>query len=117
MNIEELRSFCLSFRGTSEAIKWESNLTFMVAHKIFVFSSIDHTPTRCSVKVDPEQFEELLEDNNFIQAPYLAKRQWVQVLDIQLVNSELLRTLISNSYELVKSKLTKKLQKEIDDVT
>lgn len=117
MNIEELRAFCLSLKGTSEAIKWESSLTFMVADKIFVLSSVDATPTRCSVKVDPEQFDELLEDNNFIQAPYLAKRQWVQVLDIKLVNSELLQTLISNSYALVKSKLTKKLQKEIDEVT
>lgn len=116
MNIEELRELCLSFKGTSEEIKWEVNLTFMVADKIFILCSADAVPTRCSVKVDQDTFFELLEDENFIQAPYLAKKQWVQIKDIELVENELLKRLVTNSYNTIKSKLTKKKQREIDEL-
>lgn len=114
MNIEQLRELCLSFKGTSEEIKWEVNLTFMVAEKIFVLCSADAIPTRCSVKVDEETFFELIEDDNIIQAPYLAKKQWVQITNIELVDDELLRKLVTNSYNTIKSKLTKKKQREIE---
>tara|TARA_B110000211_G_C13933445_1_gene488216 strand:+ start:500 stop:853 length:354 start_codon:yes stop_codon:yes gene_type:complete len=114
MNIEDLRDYCLSFKGTSEAIKWDTALTFMVSTKIFVLSSVDAFPTRCSIKVEREVFEELIEDDNFIQAPYLAKNQWIQIQDIEQVKDNQLKALVSNSYSRIKSKLTKKLQKEID---
>lgn len=116
MNIEDLRNYALSFKGTSEQIKWEVNLVFMVAEKIFVLSSADAIPTRCSVKVDEETFFELIEDDNFKQAPYLAKRQWVQIQDIELVSDSLMKELVLNSYKAVKAKLTKKKQKEIDEL-
>ena len=73
-----------------------------------VLSSVDAFPTRCSIKVEREFFEELIEGDNFIQAPYIAKNQWVQIQDIEQV-----KELVENSYNLIKSKLTKKLQKEI----
>ena len=114
MNIEDLRNYCLSLKGTSEALKWDTALTFMVSTKIFVLSSVDSFPTRCSIKVEREIFEELIEDDNFIQAPYLAKNQWVQILDIEQVRDQQLKELILNSYSLVKNKLTKKIQKEIE---
>ena len=116
MNIEDLREFCLSFKGTSEEIKWEVNLTFMVAEKIFVLCSADAIPTRCSVKVNKDTFFELIEDDNFIQAPYLAKKQWVQIQNIELVENELLMKLVANSYDKVKAKLTKKKQREIEEI-
>ena len=114
MHIEELRTFCLSFKGTSEAIKWGATLTFMLADKIFVLASADASPTGCSVKVDEETFFELIEDDNFMQAPYLAKKQWVRIKDIELVEDKILKELVSNSYETIKAKLAKKKQNEID---
>lgn len=116
MNIEDFRNYCLSFKGVSEEIKWETTLTFMVGPKIFVFSSADSFPSTCSVKVDSEQFEELIEMDNFIQAPYLAKKQWVKIENIELVKDQDLKELVSISYEIIKGKLTKKLQREIDEL-
>jgi len=61
-------------------------------------------------------FEYLIERDNYIQAPYLAKKQWIKIENIELVKDEELKALVLNSYKLVKSKLTKKLQKEIDEL-
>lgn len=116
MNIEELRTYCLSLKGVSEDIKWETNLTFLVGSKIFTMTSIDAVPTRCSLKVNPEEFEDLLENDNIIQAPYLAKGQWISIQDIELENTNKIKGLIDNSYQLIKAKLTKKEQKEIDEL-
>lgn len=114
MNIEDVQSFCLSLKGTIEDIKWDTNLTFLVSDKIFAMTSLDAVPTRLSIKVLPEVFSELLENENMIQAPYLAKGQWVNVIDISLENKREIKELIEQSYNLIKAKLTKKKQAEID---
>ena len=61
MNIGELRKLYLSLKGTSEEIKCEVNLVFMVADKIFILYSANAVPTRCSIKVDEDTLLELLE--------------------------------------------------------
>lgn len=114
MNIEDVQSFCLSLKGTSEDIKWDTNLTFLVSDKIFAMTSLDTTPTRLSIKVDQEVFSDLLESDNRIQAPYLAKGQWINIIDISLEREKEMLDLIEKSYALIKAKLTKKKQAEID---
>lgn len=48
--------------------------------------------------MNEETFFELIEDDNFKQAPYLAKKQWVQIQDIELVPDSIIKELVSNSY-------------------
>lgn len=116
MNIEELRTYCLSFKGVAETIKWDINLVFTVGEKIFLMTPTDRYPSKCTLKVLEDRFEELLENDNFKQAPYMAKRKWVQLQNIEDVKTEELKTLIADSYQMVKSKLTKKQQLEIDSL-
>ncbi|MCF8246811.1 MAG: MmcQ/YjbR family DNA-binding protein [Saprospiraceae bacterium] len=40
MDIEQLRSICLSFPGTSEAVKYDDQLAFMVLGKHFCSSRL-----------------------------------------------------------------------------
>jgi predicted DNA-binding protein (MmcQ/YjbR family) len=116
MNIEELQTFCLSFRGATEDIKWEDNLVFSVAEKIFCLAGLE-PPLRVAFKVDEEEFEELTQSEGIIQAPHFARRKWVLVTDEERLSRADWELHIRNSYNLVKSKLPKKKQEELNQIS
>ena len=113
MDTEKLRSFCLSLRGATEGIKWEDHLAFMVAEKMFLLTGMDDT-SNVSIKVTDEDFEMLTERDNIIQAPYMARNMWVSIQKRNALKPKEWEHYIRTSYELIKSKLPKKVQKEID---
>ena len=71
------------------------------------------TPVSMSFKVKDEVFDELSATVHFKPAPYLARYKWVFLDDTSAVNTRELKDYIRQSYELVKSKLPKKVLKEI----
>lgn len=113
MDIEQIRNHCVALKGVTEDIKWEHNLCFLLNDKIFLMVGLEQVPTKMSAKVKPSDFDTLCEDENIIQAAYLAKGQWISVRDISLLHEKQGKKLISDSYELIFQKLTKKAQKEI----
>ena len=104
----------MSLKGVEEGVKWEDHLCFMLCEKIFCITGFGDDDG-ASIKVSPEDFALLTERDGIEQARYFAKNQWV-ALDkrTRLKNSEW-KEYLQKSYELVKSKLTKKQQKEIDE--
>ena len=59
MDLDKLRDLCLSFPGVTEGIKWEDHLCFMVGEKMFCITSVDGAWQGASLKVTPEDFDEL----------------------------------------------------------
>lgn len=114
MNTEKLRAYCLSLKAAQEGVKFEDHLGFMVAEKMFCITGFTDD-TNVSFKVAPEDFELLTEREGIVQARYFAKKQWVSVEKRTALKTSEWKEYLSKSYELVKSKLTKKLQKEIDE--
>src|SRR5690349_5449470 len=114
MTIEDIRTFCLKLRGATEDIKWGHDLCFCVAEKMFCVTGLDEQPVGVSLKVTDEEFDELSAQPNFKPAPYMARNKWVLVEDASKVKDKELKRLIKQSYELIKSKLPKKLQREFD---
>ena len=114
MNIEQIREICLALPGVTEDVKWEDNLCFLVADKIFLMAGLDASPTRASFKVPPEQFEEIASRDGFRQAPYLARGQWVLTDNVENLSKDEWVHYSRQSYDLIKSKLSKKLQKELE---
>jgi len=112
MNIEELRDFCLSLPSVTEDIKWENNLAFSVGGKMFCLADLD-PPLRVSFKVPEEQFPEMTLNPGIIQAPYFARMMWVSVIDESCLGREEWEKYIRQSYDLVKSKLPKKLRERL----
>jgi predicted DNA-binding protein (MmcQ/YjbR family) len=76
MNIELLRTYCLSLPAVTEAIKWDNDLVFSVGGKMFCVAALD-APFKCSFKVSDEEFEELSVLEGFQPAPYMARAKWV----------------------------------------
>ncbi|MBX2968489.1 MAG: MmcQ/YjbR family DNA-binding protein [Cyclobacteriaceae bacterium] len=112
MNIEELQALCNSFPAVTEDIKWDNDLCFSVGGKMFCVASLDQ-PLRISFKVGDEEFNELSTRIGFIPAPYMARAKWVSVVDVSCLPQHELRQLISQSYNLVREKLTIKMRKQL----
>jgi predicted DNA-binding protein (MmcQ/YjbR family) len=110
MDIEFIRETCLGLPLVTEDIKWEKNLCFMVYDKIFLMVSLDEVPTRANVKVPKDDFLEISVQDNFKQAAYLARGQWVTAEDISLLSRDEWAHYIQQSFDLIKLKLSKKLQ-------
>lgn len=110
----ELRNYCLSLPAVTEDIKWEHNLCFSVKGKMFLLISLDAEPPPVSFKTTDELFYELQEQESFRPAPYLARNKWLTCDDINAVEFTRLKELIETSYELIKLKLPKKVQAELN---
>ena len=107
MNIEALREFCLGLPGVTEDIKWENHLVFSVAGKIFCLTGLE-PPLEVALKIPEDQFDELTQTSEIIQASHFARRQWITVLDESRFNRREWEHYIMQSYEMVKAKLPKK---------
>src|SRR5439155_1110871 len=112
MNIEYIRAYCMSFPGVTEEIQWESHLLFKVGGKIFVLCGSD-SESQMSLKASPERFDELVEIEGVIPAPYLARNKWIAIQNRNGLKTAELKSLIKESYELVFGKLPKRVKNEI----
>jgi predicted DNA-binding protein (MmcQ/YjbR family) len=113
MNLESLREFCLNLPAATEDIKWGHDLCFSIGAKMFAVTGIEG-PFTCSFKVTPEQFGELTAREDIVPAPYMARNHWVLAENATALSESEWQEYLRQSYELVKSKLTKKLQKELN---
>lgn len=112
--LQELRDYCLKLKGTTEDIKWEDHLCFCVGEKMYLVTAPDAVPVSASFKTSDDDFEVLTSREGIIPAPYMARNKWVRVDTIERLTQEEWSHYILKSYELIKSKLPKKLQKEIE---
>lgn len=113
MTIEDLQELCRQLPGTTESIKWEHDLCFCVADKMFLVVGLDASPVTASFKVEPEAFEEMSTRAGFTPAPYLARYKWVAVDDINRSSPADWEMYARQSYRLVAEKLPKKVRQEI----
>ncbi len=113
LNVEDLRNYCLSlgedveekmpfgkFNGANEV------LVFYVCGHMFCYYDLAHF-TVVTVKCQPERINELRAQETGITAPYnMHPSHWIG-LDVELVNPDLAKELIKNSYNIVKAKYTR----------
>jgi predicted DNA-binding protein (MmcQ/YjbR family) len=112
MDIEWLRKFCLSLPAVTEDVKWGNDLCFSLGGKMFCVAGLN-PPQNVAFKVPDEDFEELSESDGFIPAPYMARAKWVLLQKVSKLTKKELEKYIRQSYDLIKSKLSKKLIKEL----
>ena len=115
MNIEDLRAYCLTKKGTTEEFPFdEVTLVFKVQGKMYALISLDSERSSIALKCDPEKAVELREQyDDIIPAPHFNKKHWNLLHTDNGLNKELIQELIEHSYNLVVAKLTKKLRDEL----
>lgn len=114
MDIERLRDFCLSLKGTTEETPFgEDPLVYKVMGKMFATLSLDFPPAM-NLKCDPDLALKLREEYHFVASGYhMNKKHWNTISELENIPDALLKAWILHSYELVVSKLTKKLKEEL----
>ncbi|MDB5281228.1 MAG: hypothetical protein JWO06_303 [Bacteroidota bacterium] len=108
MTVEQLREFCLSLPHATEDVKWGNDLCFCIGGKMFCVTGFLE-PLKASFKVTDEEFEELSASAGIVPAPYTARYKWIYVQDSNRFSKKQWEHYIQQSYELVKSKLPKKM--------
>ena len=107
MNLDKLRSFCMSLPGATEGIKWEDHICFMVGEKMFCITG---DFGGASLKVTPEDFDELIERDGISPQAYMARNKWVRVEDFKKLKDKEWEHYVTQAYELISSKLPKKVR-------
>ena len=114
MHIEELRKHCLSFPAATEHEIWGNDLTFKVGNKMFAHTALEVARVWLSFKTSDEKFAELVERQEVIPAPYLARAKWVALESREAIPAAELRDLLREAYDLVVAKLPKKAQASLN---
>ncbi len=117
MNIEEFRDYCIAKKGVTEGFPFDDvTLVFKVMDKMFAIITVDNFDF-INLKCDPEKAVELREQYNAIKPGYhMNKKHWNSVYVNQDAPDRLIYQLVDDSYNLIVSSLTKKLQKELENL-
>jgi predicted DNA-binding protein (MmcQ/YjbR family) len=114
MDLEEIRTYCLSLPHVTERVQWGNDLLFCIGEKIFAVAGLDAKyPTKLSFKCTPEKFAELVERDGIIPAPYVARYHWVALENLDALDKKELKDLLKNAYQLVHHKLPLKVRKQL----
>ena len=115
MNIEQFRDYCLTKKGVTEEFPFdEQTLVFKVMGKMFALSGLERIPHQINLKCDPEKAIELREEyDGLIYGGYhMNKRLWNTVV-IENLPTALITEMIDHSYNLVVTKLPKRLKESL----
>ncbi|MCW3806102.1 MmcQ/YjbR family DNA-binding protein [Plebeiibacterium marinum] len=117
MNIEEIRNYCLSKKGTTEDFPFDDvTLVFKVMGKMYALTSLDQELS-LNLKCDPEKAIELRETHSAIKPGFhMNKKHWNTVDIDGSLTPGFIQGLIDHSYNLVISKLTQKQQAEFQNL-
>ncbi|HEX6833472.1 MAG TPA: MmcQ/YjbR family DNA-binding protein [Rudaea sp.] len=115
MTAPELEALCAGWPGVASSVKWEDDLVFTVAAKMFAVIGLrgPHRD-RLSFKVDPDRFLELTDQPGMKPAPYMARAFWISIVEPERFERGELEAFVRRSYELVRAGLSKKVQARLE---
>lgn len=115
MNERELKALSRDWPGVASAVKWDNDLVFTVAGKMFAVYCL-HGPHRgrISFKVDAERFLELTDQPGIAPAAYMARAFWVSIAEPDRFARAKIGEFVRRSYELVRAGLSKRQQAALD---
>jgi len=122
MDIEQLRDFCIVKKGVTEHFPFDDvTLVFKVMNKMFALIGLNHWEEgeqKINLKCLPVKSEELrAEFEGIYPGFHMNKKHWnTVIINNSDVSDDLVFELIDHSYELVVKGLTKKLQKELEEL-
>lgn len=116
MNIEELRDYCLSIKGSSECTPFdETTLVFKVMDKMFAYVSLEPKDGvfKVNMKCNPDRSIDLRERyDGILRGIHTQSLMWNSVCLGSDVPDNLIRELIRHSVDEVIKKLPKRKQEE-----
>jgi len=115
MDEAQLETLVCAWPGVTSDVKWHDDRVYPVAGKMFVVYCFQGSKAgQVSFKVGHERFLELTDRHGIIPAPSMARAHWVSVLASCGMPRDEMVALLRVSYELVKGKLTRKVQRGLE---
>src|ERR1700748_2235134 len=113
MDAERLREFLLKLPHVEETMQWGENLVFWagdkaIGGKMFAVANLDEDGRGVLSFAAGDRFNELLENEGVIPAPYLARAYWVCLERWDALSERELKELLAHAHELVFAKLPKR---------
>ncbi len=115
MDAQWIRSRCLALPGVTEDLKWEKDLCFLVGGRMFCVLVLDG-PFSASLKVDPEEYDALLDTPDILPAPYLARYKWVQIRGPKAFDHKQWGARLERSYALVVASLPSRIRRDLAEL-
>ena len=117
MNIEEVRTYSLTLPGVTEDMPYGPDwVVFRIEGKIFLHISLERR--LIAIKLLPERGEELRDKYDAVTpAWHMNKKHWNDIVIENTFPDETIQEWIKESYELVKSKLPKRLKEKYELTT
>ncbi|MFT4681856.1 MAG: putative DNA-binding protein (MmcQ/YjbR family) [Flavobacteriales bacterium] len=118
MNFEEIREYCMNMKGVTESFPFDNHtLVFKVMGKMYALASLEKNPPSINLKCDPDKALELRVEYSGVTPGYhMNKQHWNTVIFDGSFDENLAKEWIVHSYNLVSSRLTKKLKSELADL-
>ena len=110
MDVQAIRSHCLSLPHATEHVQWGNDLVFKIAGKMFAVTSLEPSQYLVSFKCTAGDFSELLEEPGFAPAPYMARAKWVALESAHTIPRARLTALLTKAHATVLQGLPKKTQ-------
>ncbi len=117
MHIEAVREYCLTKKGTTEEFPFDENtLVFKVMGKMYALVGLERSPLSINLKCDPERAIELREEHpeEILEGYHMSKKHWNTIRLEEGLDGSFIVEMIDHSYDMVVSKMTKKLRGELE---
>ena len=118
MNIEEIRDYFISKKGTTESTPFdEVTLVFKVKNKMYGLMPMNKNVNELSINVKcaPEKAIELREKYPFVLPGYhMSKLHWNTIMVYDALSKKQITKWIDDSYDLIVAKLPKKIRIELE---
>lgn len=121
MTRDEFNDYCASLAHTTHVVQWGGSHVWKIGGKVFTLAGWDEKTNTSQddvatvFKVSEMAWEIYKDAAGVRPAPYMASRgmKWLQRTSDETLSDEDVCGLIAQSYQLVASGLTKKLQREL----
>jgi predicted DNA-binding protein (MmcQ/YjbR family) len=114
MNLEDVRNYCLTKKGTTEDFPFDDvSLVIKVGEKMFALIHLDMPEKRIALKCDPDYALELRERYDAVRpAWHFNKKHWNDIF-LNDVSDADVKAWIDHSYDIVLKGLTRKVREEV----
>jgi predicted DNA-binding protein (MmcQ/YjbR family) len=117
MDNERIREICLAMPHVTETLNWGHHLVYFVGDKeiggkMFAMTDLDGSGTGVLwFHAGVERFHELMEYEDIVASPYLARVHWVTLLRWDALRPSEIEEELRQAYKLVEAKLAPRTRK------
>jgi predicted DNA-binding protein (MmcQ/YjbR family) len=108
---KDLEKFLKSLKHTTMVVQWGDHHVYKIGGKVFaVVGGSGEAEPGLTFKAGETSFDILTKQKGIIQAPYMARNQWVKLERLSALKDSEIKAYLERSYHLIAGGLTKKMR-------